>query len=59
MSQESRVLSQESRVIIMRIRTKEEDEEEEEVVENEPSIVPWRFIMRIRTMITPMIIINK
>ena len=42
----------------MRIRTKEEDEEEEEV-ENEPSIVPWRFIMRIRTMITPMIIINK
>ena len=58
MSQESRVLSQESRVIIMRIRTKEEDEEEEEV-ENEPSIVPWRFIMRIRTMITPMRIINK
>ena len=57
MSQESRVLSQESRVVIMRIRTKEEDEEEE--VENEPSIVPWRFIMRIRTMITPMIIINK
>ena len=56
MSQESRVLSQESRVIIMRIRTKEEEEEE---VENEPSIVPWRFIMRIRTMITPMIIINK
>ena len=58
MSQESRVLSQESRVIIMRIRTKEEDGEEEEV-ENEPSIVPWRFIMRIRTMITPMIIIDK
>ena len=55
MSQESRVLSQESRVIIMRIRRKEEEEE----VENEPSIVPWRFIMRIRTMITPMIIINK
>ena len=42
----------------MRIRTKEEDDEEEEV-ENEPSIVPWRFILRIRTMITPMIIINK
>ena len=58
MSQESRVLSQESRVIIMRIRTKEEDEDEEEV-ENEPSIVPWRFIMRIRTMITPMVIINR
>ena len=58
MSHESRVLSQESRVIIMRIRTKEEEDEEEEV-ENEPSIVPWRFIMRIRTMITPMIIINK
>ena len=57
MSQESRVLSQESRVIIMRIRTKEEDDEEEEV-ENEPSIVPWRFIMRIRTMITPVIIMN-
>ena len=54
MSQESRVLSQESRVIIMRIRTKEEEE-----VENEPSIVPWRFIMRIRTMITQIIIINK
>ena len=58
MSQESRGLSQESRIIIMRIRTKEEDDEEEEV-ENEPSIVPWRFIMRIRTMITPMITINK
>ena len=48
-----------SRVIIMRIRTKEEEEDEEdEEVENEPSIVPWRFIMRIKTMITPMIIIN-
>ena len=58
MSQESRVLSQESRVIILRIRTKEEEEEEDEVG-NEPSIVPWRLIMRIRTMITPMIIINK
>ena len=58
MSQESRVLSQESRVIIRRIRTKEEDDDEEEV-ENEPSTVPWRFIMRIRTMITPMIIIHK
>ena len=57
MSQESRVLSQESRVILMRIRTKEEEEEEK--VDNEPSIVPWRFIMRIRTMITPMTIINK
>ena len=42
----------------MRIRTKEDDEEDEEV-ENEPSIVPWRFIMRIRTMITPMITIHK
>ena len=56
MSQESRVLSQESIVRIMRIRRKEEEEEE---VDNEPSIVPWRLIMRIRTMITPMIILHK
>ena len=44
--------------MIMTIRTKEDDDDEEEV-ENEPSIVQWRFVMRIRTMITPMVIIHK